>query len=107
MSEIEILKASLKETYERLEKEQEARRLSAQTHLNTLMSLHAAIIKIEQLEEELRQHKTKNNPQTKYIINPEWEKLGPKHNVEFDVKREYKEFNIGPAPQNANLPPIS
>ena len=71
------------------------------------MSLNEAIIKIEQLEEELRQYKIKETPQTKYTINPEWKKLGPEHNIGFDVVREYKEFNTGPAPQNANLPPIS
>lgn len=107
MNEIETLKALLNEAYEQIKKEKEARRLTAQTNLNTLMSLNEAIIKIQQLEEELRQYKTKDNPQTKYTINPEWEKLGPEHNIGFDFEREYKEFNIGPAPKNANLPPIS
>lgn len=107
MNEIETLKALLKEANVKIKWPEVQRVLSAANNLAIMLTFDEAIKKIEKLEEELHQHKTKNNPQTKYIINPEWEKLGPKHNVEFDVEREYKEFNIGPAPQNANLPPIS
>lgn len=107
INEIEKLIEQLKVANERIEYLTEQRIKSAAIGINTLMSLNEAIIKIDRLEAELRQYK--NADKTTSIINPEWEKLGPEHDIRFPTEEDYRPINIGPEPksQNANLPPIS
>ena len=38
--------------------------------------------------------------ETKWVINPEWEKLTPEHDINFASEKDYQCFNIGPEPQN-------
>jgi hypothetical protein len=38
--------------------------------------------------------------QDEWIINPEWEKLTPEHNIDFASAQDYTIINIGPEPQN-------